>query len=144
MHFSSCSYRIPSCQFASTAYLQLSISNLCEAEMQERDIQIQIQTHMNFTFITPRDAPSMWLCHVCPLQTVCFLFGKTNFPFTGSCLGAVAQTKRGSVSETQTRGTSMLPSCVHRLTPLEPQGHVQSSARFWEGSSLFVSKQFRI
>lgn len=70
----------------------------------------------------------MWLCHVCPLQTVCSLFGKTNFPFTGSPLGAVAQTKQGRVSETQTRGTGGLPSCVHRLTPLEPRGHVQSSA----------------
>ena len=140
MHFSSLSYRIPSCQFASIAYFQLSISNLCEVEMQERDIQ----THVNFTFITPCNAPSMWLCHVCPLQTVCSLFGKTNFLFTGSRLGAVAQTKRGSVSETQTHGTSGLPSCVQRLTMLEPRGHVQSSARFWEGSSLFVSKQFRI
>lgn len=93
MHFSSCSYSILSCQFASTAYFQLSISNLCEVEMQERGIQIRIQTPVNFTFITPCDALSMWLRHVCPLQTVCSLFGKTNFPFTGSRLGAVAQNK---------------------------------------------------
>lgn len=69
MHFSSLSYRIPSCQFASIAYFQLSVNNLCEVEMQERDIQIQIQTHVNFTFITPCNAPSTCLCHVCPLQT---------------------------------------------------------------------------
>lgn len=56
------------------------------------------------------------------------LFGKTNVPWTGSCLGAAVQTKRGSAGETQTHGPSGRPSCVHRLTPLGPRGHVQSGA----------------
>lgn len=125
--------------FASTAGFQLSTSNLCEAEMQERDIPIQVQTHMNFT--GPCNASSTWLCHLCPLQTVCPLFGKTNSPLRGSSVGVVAQTQRGWGSETQTAASLL----VHTDSPrwsLRVVG--KAGYDFWEGSSLFVSKQFRI
>ena len=96
--------------------------------MQERDIHIQIQTHVNFPFIAPCDALSMWLHRGCPLQTLCPLFGKTNFPLTGSRPGAVAQTKPGSVTETQTRGASGPPFLCAQTHPPAASGHVQSSA----------------
>lgn len=127
--------------FASTAAFQLRVSNLCEAEVQEKDTQIQIQTHVNFSFISPCGALSIWLCRVCPLQTLRSLFGKTNAPFPGS--------RRGAQSEdTLVKHKHVGPAVALLVCPDPPRwglgGPVQSSALFWEGSSLFVSKQFRI
>lgn len=89
------------------------ISNPCEAQLQERDVQIRIQTHLNFTFLAACDAPARGRA-VFAHSKLPALFGQARAPFPG----------QGNTEP----GTSSLPSVHTRCRSLGP---CAEQSRIW-------------